>query len=307
MNITYKLYKWNQHRAKGIAFKGVVDIQSSLQDLTNLDWSESATSSATGGSYLKARRGEGVAATYYKLSCYDEVNGVYGHECVNELIASRLMDVLCIEHVPYRLVHARITIDGESFETWLSESDSFRKQGQSKIALARFYGLNRLPGEGRLEFCQRFGWSTAVQKAMLVDYLIANRDRHGANLEVLKERSGNVRLAPLFDSGLSLCFSSFNSSQLADVKPTGDVVANNFLGTRSLEQNLLRFVPPDLGIARLTEAHERTLFQGLETALDSAIQGVSGQEFAQFLWRMIWERWCRYEDFRDSGRLQAQS
>ena len=231
---------------------------------------------------------------------------MYGHECVNELIASRLMDALCIEHVPYRLVHARVAVGGKVFETWLSESASFRARGQSKASLARFYGLNHLPGEGRLEFCRRFGWGPHVQKTMLVDYLIANRDRHGGNLEVLKDRDGRVRLAPLFDNGLSLCFSTFEASQLADIDPAGDIVANNFLGTRSLEQNLLQFVPPDLGIGRLTETHESALFTGLEAALDGAIQGASGREFAQFLWRMIWERWCRYEGFRDSGRLQAQ-
>ena len=260
-----------------------------------------------GGSYLKARFGEGATATYYKLSCYDEINGVYGHECVNELIASRLMDALCIEHVPYKLIHAQVLVDGKVFKTWLCESTSFRKPGQSKMSLARFYSLNRLPEEGHLEFCERFGWGPSIHKTMLVDYLIANRDRHGGNLEVLKDRNGHVRLAPLFDNGLSLCFSTFQAPQLANINPTSDIVSNNYLGTRSLEQNLLRFVPSNLGIGRLTESHEQVLFDGLAPALNDAVQGISGREFAQFLWHMIWERWRQYEDFRDSGRLQAQS
>ena len=187
------------------------DVECELQDLTHLDWSESATSSAASGSYLKARFGEGSAATYYKLSCYDEINGIYGHECVNEIIASRLMEVLSVNHLPYKLVHARIRINGKIHDTWLTESASFRKSGESKVSLARFYGWNHLKDESRMAFCARFGWSQDVQKTMLVDFLIANRDRHGANLEVVKGRNGQIHLAPLFDSGLSLCYSSFNS------------------------------------------------------------------------------------------------
>ena len=71
------------------------DVKHTPQDLTHLDWSESATSSATGGSYLKARSGDGAEATYFKLSCYDEMNGVYGHECVNEIIAARDLWAYC--------------------------------------------------------------------------------------------------------------------------------------------------------------------------------------------------------------------
>ena len=282
------------------------DIQPALQDLTYLDWSESAVSSATGGSFLKARSGEGADATYYKLSCYDEVNGVYGHECVNELFASRLMNVLCVQHVPYRLIHAVVLVNGKQHETWLAESASFRSRGESKTALSRFYDFNHLEGEGRIEFCRRFGWEQDVWKMMLVDYLIANRDRHGGNLEVLKSADGTVRLAPLFDNGLSLCFSTYSASALHAIDPLQDIVSNNYLGTRSLEENLARFVPPDLPIGRLKPQHENALLQGLAPALDHAVDGISGNGLAQFLWQMTWERWCAYESLRDSGRLQAK-
>ena len=282
------------------------DVTTELQDLTHLDWSESATTSAAGGSYLKARSGDGAEATYYKLSCYDEVNGIYGHECVNETIAARLMDALFVEHVPYQLVHARVLIAGRERETWLSESASFRKRGESKVSLARLFGQNRLESETRLQFCNRFGWTRDIQKMMLVDFLIGNRDRHGANLEVLKGRDGRLRLAPLFDNGLSLCYSSFNADQLGGVDPLQDIVTNNYLGTRSLEQNLRRFVPSDLPIGRLGEEHKVQVIGGLAPALEGAIQGMSGVAFAECLWQMIWKRWCLYEDLRDSGLLEAQ-
>ena len=282
------------------------DIDSGLRDLSHLDWAESTTTSATGGSYLKARAGDGPEATYYKLSCYDEINGIYGHECVNELLASRLMDVLCIAHLPYRLVHACVHVGGAEHRTWLAESTSFRKRGESKVSLARFYSWNHLDGEGRLDFCARFGWMQDLQKMMLVDYLIANRDRHGGNIEVVKDVAGTLRLAPLFDNGLSLCFSTLNLRQLEAIDPLGDIVSNNYLGSRSLEENLVRFVPADLPIGRLREQHREVLLDGLPPALEGCVDGLSGADFAAFLWNMIWERWCRYEDLRDSGCLQAQ-
>ena len=40
---------------------------------------------------------------YYKLSNYDSYRGVFGHECVNELIVSRVMDILRIPHVKYKI------------------------------------------------------------------------------------------------------------------------------------------------------------------------------------------------------------
>lgn len=46
----------------------------------------------------------------------------------------------------------------------------------------------------------------------LFDYLICNRDRHGANIEVL-QKGENYRLAPIFDNGLSFLFSCYNDGK----------------------------------------------------------------------------------------------
>ena len=60
------------------------------QDLTYLSWSLIRSSSGTAGSFLKATSELGSRKIYYKLSNYDSVSGIIGHECVNELIADRL-------------------------------------------------------------------------------------------------------------------------------------------------------------------------------------------------------------------------
>ncbi len=54
---------------------------------------------------------------------------------------------------------------------------------------------------------------------LVVDFVILNRDRHGANIEVLRNsRDKTLRLAPLFDHGLSLLFNCTNICCPADFK-----------------------------------------------------------------------------------------
>lgn len=71
------------------------------------------------------------------------------------------------------------------------------------MAFDLFYDLNRRPGESPFDLARRYGWGPQVAALIIADYLIANRDRHGANIEVIRSPEGSVRLAPLFDSGLS--------------------------------------------------------------------------------------------------------
>lgn len=261
----------------------VYDVIRKEQDLTNLCWSESGQTSASGGTFLKARTGTGPHAMYYKLSCYDSYRGVYGHECVNELVASRMMHLLGVNHVRYALVHARVIVDGVEHKTWLARSKSFRKSGESKMAFDTFFDLMHKKGESQLQFCERYGWLEDIQRMMLVDYLIANRDRHGANIEVLRSRDGGIRLAPLFDNGVSFVFSCYGDEQrVQEFDPMQDVRANNFIATRSLEENL-QFVPGSLEIASLEEGHRDELFAGLEDVLS--------QTYFDAMWNIIWSRW----------------
>ena len=93
------------------------DIVTQLQDMRHLDWAARKMSPGTPGCFLKVYEEVDGKRIYYKLSNYDSYRGVFGHECVNELIASRVMNVLGIPHVAYKLVHAKIIIDGKDVET----------------------------------------------------------------------------------------------------------------------------------------------------------------------------------------------
>lgn len=115
----------------------------------------------TPGSFLKTYTGSGVNRVYYKLSNSD-YRGVYGHESVNELIASRLLDILDITHVSYRLIHSRINIDGKEHETWMCSSKNFRKEGQEKIPFDTYFELMRENDETPIQFCEKRGWDEQV-------------------------------------------------------------------------------------------------------------------------------------------------
>ncbi|WP_165062669.1 type II toxin-antitoxin system HipA family toxin [Adlercreutzia sp. ZJ154] len=263
------------------------DVISKIQDLRKLSWTERATSSGTAGCFLKAREETGAGAWFYKLSCYDSYRGIYGHECVNELIASRLMELLGIPHLQYRLVHALVNVDGAQYETWLNRSRNYRASDERKLALDAFYDLTKKHGESPLELCDRYGWGEQIRQMMLVDFLIANRDRHGANIEVLRSANGNMRLAPIFDSGLSLVFSCYNDEdKVAAVDPLNDVDANNFIGTRSLQENITRFASSIKPPNTLTQQGKTFLFKGLNSAIS--------QTHVDKIWEIIWTRWCWY-------------
>lgn len=264
------------------------DIVKTVRDLRRLSWSEKANASGAGGCFLKARETAGRSIKYFKLSCYDSYRGIYGHECVNELVANRLMNALGVEHVSYKLVHAKVLVDGVEHVTWLSETRDFKKPGERKQALDLFYDLNKQPSESPLDLCERHGWLPRVHQMMAVDYLIANRDRHGANVEVLRDAHGNLRLAPLFDNGLSLVFSCYgDETRVRAFDELSDVVANNYLGTRSLEKSLA-FVPRGLFPNVLDEAACRHLVDGLEGAIP--------YEHQEKIWSIVWNRWQHLQE-----------
>ena len=185
------------------------------QDLTYLSWSVYRNSSGTAGSFLKSYSELGGRKVYYKLSNFDKVQGVIGHECVNELIVDRLLTILGIPHLSYQLIHADIIVDGRVHEVYLCASEDFKEKGESKIALDAYKEREGQEAESALDFCVHKGWEEYIYQMLVVDYLILNRDRHGANIEVLRNsRKKTFRMSPLFDHGLSLLFRYINDTQI---------------------------------------------------------------------------------------------
>lgn len=259
------------------------------QDLTFLKWSHIRSSSGTAGTFLKSESILKGKKTYYKLSNFDPVNGVTGHECINEIIVDRLLDILGVPHLSYQLIYADIEVEGNVYSTYLCGSQDFKQRGESKIALDDFFRMNALKGESRYDFCVRYGWKDYIDRMIAVDYLILNRDRHGANIEVLRDsRKRTLRIAPLFDHGLSLLYSCMNDGQVAAFDVMEDRRCQNFIGGYSCRENLeLIRGRMDLFEHPLQETDRRILFDGLEDILSGVFQTK--------IWNMIFERYKVYE------------
>ena len=266
-----------------------------LQDMTYLSWAKTRNSSGTAGSFLKAYEESPEGKIYYKLSNYDAWNGIIGHECVNEIIVDRMLSILGIDHLAYQLIHARVLIDRKECETWLCASKDFKRRGESKIALDAYYQAERMPDESPLDFCIRSGWESTIYEMLVVDYLILNRDRHGANMEVLRNpRQKTVHLAPLFDHGLSLLSRCESTEAMLREDVTADKPVQCFVGSRSSRENL-KLIPPDMRpqLNPLTSDSRAILLDGLSDALD--------QQWLDRIWEMIWKRWQAYENLCDQG------
>lgn len=269
---------------------------SEKQDLTYLSWTKIRHSSGTAGSFLKAYSDLSGKRIYYKLSNYDSFLGITGHECINEIIADRLLTLLGIDHLRYQLIHADIRIEDRLYETWLCASEDFKKPGESKLALDVYYQAERRSMETPMEFCIRQGWESYLYEMLVFDYLILNRDRHGANIEVLRNsRTRSFRLAPLFDHGLSLLFPCRTEEAVRKAEVMEDKPVQCFVGSNSAYRNL-SLIPPDrlpaLHPLRITDRD--FLLEGLEAALSDV--------WLDKIWEMIWNRWCGYEDFCNSRR-----
>lgn len=248
-----------------------------MVDLTYLTWTLSRNSSGTAGSFLKSYEQSGGMKYYYKLSNFDTVRGIYGHECLNEIVAQNIAAALKIPHLEYDLLPAEVKIDGRHYQTWLTRSADFKRDGEHKLAFETYYEMTRLTGEEVWTFILRNQLERYFYDIFVLDYLICNRDRHGANIEVL-EKKGAYRMAPVFDNGLSLLFSCYDDGEAMesfDRRKDGPV--NNFVGAMSLTENL-RKVPRELVEEVLNaDLSEAVIFKGMENVMLSENEAVPRQ------------------------------
>lgn len=260
------------------------------QDFTYLKWSHARNSSGTAGTFLKSQSVVSGEKIYYKLSNYDSEKGIVGHECVNEIIVDRLLTILGVEHLKYQLIHADIELDGRIHETWLCASKDFKEKGETKAALDNYYQINRMGNESRYDFCTNNGWKKYIDTMLAVDYLIMNRDRHGANIEVLRNaRKHSLRIAPLFDHGLSFLCSCFSEKEIENFDISADKPCQNFIGSRSTFENLKLITDKNAVFqSKLKSQDKEILFEDLSFVLS--------ETHLNKIWDMLWLRWCEYEN-----------
>lgn len=266
-----------------------MDIILEKQDLTYLRWSHIRSSSGTAGTFLKSESVIQGKKIYYKLSNFDTEQGIIGHECVNEIIVDRLLTLLGVEHLHYQLIYGDVEIEGKIYTTYLCASPDFKEKGESKITLENYYAANRNDSGSRYDFCRQAGFQDYIDRMLAVDYIILNRDRHGANMEVLRNaRNHTLRIAPLFDHGLSLMFSCHSDDEIQEYDVMKDRPCNNFIGGKSCLDNLALLGGRKVFTGRLSESDKAYIFEGLA--------GVISDQHIEKIWDMIWKRYQTYEN-----------
>ena len=154
-------------------------------------------------------------------------SGVFEQEPYNEVIATAVMERLNIHHVPYDL-HVASSTEGEkiysrceNFVTPQTELVPAWRVVQTKKRLNSDAELPHL-----LRCCEALGMDvqniiTAIDKMMILDYIIANEDRHYNNFGFLRnaETLAWLGFAPIYDSGTSLWYNTQKVGADVEAKP----------------------------------------------------------------------------------------
>lgn len=140
----------------------------------------------------------------------------YSQQTFNEVIASRIMDRLGIDHVPYSVTWINdepysvcedfVTKDTELISAWrimqLRPKANHENEYLHFVNICKELGIDIVP---------------ALDRMIVLDYIIANEDRHFNNFGLLRDANTLEWLgaAPIFDSGTSLWYNRLTSRLLS--------------------------------------------------------------------------------------------
>ena len=154
---------------------------------------------------------------------------------INEVIASIILDRLCIDHIPYTL----IWIDDKPY----SVCENFVSKDTELVSAARLMQIRPKSNDenGYLHFvnvCSELGFDIVpmLDRMIVFDYIIANEDRHFGNFGLLRE-ADTLELkgaAPMFDNGTSLWYDKL-TSQI----PSADITCKPFKKTHGEQLKLI--------------------------------------------------------------------
>lgn len=254
----------------------------SILDLTHLKWSNSHHGSISYGCYYKASETVNGKKVYYKCSNFYAGYEKFGDESVNEVICSRFLSKLGFDSLKYTLVYARVGIQGREYTTYVCKSDDFFRGYDSRITFERLHLLNRNLSMEQL--VMKLGIQKDICDMIVADFLTLQRDRHGGNIELLV-KDGKYRLSPLFDNGLGLLapYPSCFNNDIRNFDVLGDYPVNNYIGSRSLYQNL-DYIKSPIKVNNLTKRDRRSIFYGLSDVLP--------KEYLDKIWELLIYRYA---------------
>lgn len=267
------------------------DIYNGVIDTRNDVWSLNKGTPGTNGVFLKMRKNVLNTQLYYKLGSYDTVKGFYGIECAMEIIAQRIAAWEDIPYVEQRLAETLVHYNGKDYKTYCICSKGYRHSGERRVPLEQYYLWNEF-GSNHTEALIQSEFADSILKTMKLDYIIYNRDRHGANIEVLYNPIvKSYRLASLFDNGCSLAAPSvLRWTELDESYYMSDAPVNNFLGSMFVLASL-----KDCCKGKIRMKHEELpidIMKGLDVVL--------GKDLCGFIYGMLKARYANAVDILNS-------
>ena len=190
----------------------------------------------------------------------------FQQQSFNEVIASRIMDRLGIDHVPYTV-------------TWINDEpysvcEDFVTKDTELISAWRVMHLRPKANHENeylyyVNICQELGIDIvpALDRMIVLDYIIANEDRHFNNFGLLRDANTLEWLgaAPIFDSGTSLWY-----NKLTARIPASGIICKPFKKTHGEQLKLVSSL----------EWFEASKLDGIE---DEILEVFSGDKVAQYI------------------------
>lgn len=138
---------------------------------------------------------------YYVKTFSNNPSGFPCYECENECFAYELFDRLGIPSIKYVL--DEIEYDGKTYKVCISKD--FAHECEQDCLFECIPGIADVRGKDRYNLLLKFLPQIREQldKILIGDFIINNRDRHLHNLEVVTNASGEIYL-PNYDNGSSL-------------------------------------------------------------------------------------------------------
>lgn len=250
-------------------------------DLTHLNWSTTHNGGISYGCYYKATSIENGKKYYYKCSNFYSNVQKFGDESINEVIISRLLEILGIECVKYTLVKAKIRIKGMTYITYVCKSENYFIGYESRITFEKYHDFNLSKNINVI--IKELGILEDIKKMIIADFITLQRDRHGGNIELLYKNNKYI-MAPLFDNGLGLFapYPSYTNYNLDTFNVLEDKPVNNYIGERSLYKNL-NYINEPIKINRLKLEDKKHIFYGLHDVLP--------ERYIENIWKLITYRY----------------
>lgn len=179
---------------------------------------------SSGGMLLKWK----VGNRYVKTSTLDtsSLQTRFMYESYGEVIASKILSILGIDHVSYRLCEVEID---RSIRTIACESMDFKPKGYRDVSFGKLMLSGKIP---KLDYNNLENYYTLIGVAskygvdireylnniILIDGITLNDDRHYGNFGLMiNPTSKRVKAQPIFDTGNSLfCHKHIEELQYSD-------------------------------------------------------------------------------------------